>query len=128
LPYYYKGSDGSYGVSYATSRTAEVCPASAPNATSVPTQWRNNSGEDSWSTHSLKGRVIGGTGYATNLPYKIVDGLFSFQTFSDPSKCITTEGRDICQGWNGGSGQETLIFDVSVKMQLLSNFENLISS
>ena len=49
--------------------------------------------------------------YATNAPWKTVDGNFNFSTRTPADKCVTPSGHDICEGFDGASGIEQLIFD-----------------
>ena len=109
--YFYTGGDGSYRVTYGSADSFTACPV----VSDQPTSWRNNT-EDAWPSPIGPARTIVPAGQsaavATNLPWKTVDNKFNFSAFQNPSECISKEGKDVCEGYDGPQGVEQLIFDL----------------
>ena len=110
MPYVYQGGDGAYRVTYAPAGDAATeCPLSAPTPT--PTDWRANNGTARSSLVSaVSPAAQPGQYWATNAPWKTADGNFNFSTRTPPELC-TAGGRDVCQGYDGVSGPEVIIYD-----------------
>jgi hypothetical protein len=112
MPYTYEGGDGAYRVAYSPrGGTTMDCPASV-SAVGSPTTWQTNNGSMEQSLVSSQSpSAAAGRYYATNAPWKTVDGNFNFSTRTPADKCVTPSGHDICEGFDGASGIEQLIFD-----------------
>lgn len=112
MPYTYEGGDGAYRVAYSPRGGTKMdCPAPV-SAIGSPTAWQTNNGTMKQSLASPQSpSAAAGRYYATNAVWKTVDGNFNFSTRTPADKCITPSGRDICEGFDGASGIEQLIYD-----------------
>jgi hypothetical protein len=112
MPYTYQGGDGGYRVEYARAGSTTLeCPVlSSAGAVPVTTWLANNGTRRSSLVSPSSPAAAAGAYYATNAPWKTVDGRFNFSTRT-PAEACTDGGGDVCEGYDGDSGVEQIVFD-----------------